>query len=493
MDVLTFHLEIAALSSLVVGLMALRGRLGLGPLYLTLGLLITFVAIGGRMRLLAPVLGETSVPFQSIYYMPLVLEGLVLVYVLEGVGKTRRLIGALAVASLVLFLLRFLLAEHLVASGLDLSQYGRSGWLHPKLLPSLVSTVALSLDGFVIIVAFQALTNFSRAVPTVLALSLALLAGMATDAVVYGGLSGSFDPSVFAGQLVGKLTAGVAAAVPASVYLSWALRRQPELSDGGLMDRGAFEIVRLRSELASVQTALSKTRAEAEHVRQVFSRYVAPDVVEEILDDQHQLNLGGELRDVTIVFSDIRGYSTLSEQMGPEETIELLNQYFAAMSDVIHHFRGTIIEFEGDAILTVFGAPLDQPDHAERAVRAAMMMLEVVDELNMRWDEDGTCRFWRDVGLPTFRVRLGVHSGEVVVGNVGSASRTKYAVIGDTVNTAARVESLNKDLHTTVLISSTTVERLGDVRIPLVDKGEHKVRGRREPVRVYTVRGVGGE
>jgi class 3 adenylate cyclase len=491
-DVLLFNLEIAALSAVLVALFSLRGRFGLGPLFVALGVILGFMAVDGRLGIQAPVLVAGEGRYGSLVNLSLLLTGVVLVYALEGTSQARRLIAGLVLGSIMLHLLREVLAAHLLADGVDTALNGRARWLDPPRYGSFISTLALALDGVVILVVYQGLHNATRRMPVVVSFSLALVAGMVCDAVVFGGFRARLDFEAFAGQFVGKLTAGVAAAIPAALYISAQFRRHPELvGERGLLRRSAFEIVTLKRQLSSMQTALSQTRAEVEHVRQVFGRYVAPDVVDEILSDTTKLKLGGELREVTIVFSDIRGYSTLSENMGPEDTIHLLNEYFAAMSEVLNHFRGTIIEFEGDAILAIFNAPLDQPDHAVRAVKASLMMLEVVDELNRGWDADGTSRHWRAVNIPSFKIRIGVHTGQVVVGNVGSHSHTKYAVIGDAVNTAARVESLNKPLKQSLLISHATVEQLGPLaeRLRLEDLGSHQVKGRREPVQVYTVAG----
>jgi len=489
-DVLLFNLEIVGLSLALVGLHAMRDKWGLAPLYLVLGVTMSFMAIGTKLEILAPVIGGGTARYASLEYLAILLTGMGLVYALEGTREARKVIVAVVIGCALIYAYRVLVMTHLLHSDVDLTLYGREQWGWPGLDTSLISTFALLVDGVAIIVIYQALLRV-KGMPHVAALTTALIAATVVDSLIYGGLSGNLGWVDFSDHLIGKVTAGVAAAVPVATYIAFQFRRTPEQLRDGVLQRGAFEIVQLRRQVEEGKEALVKATAEYENVRGLFSRYVAPDVVNEILADTSKIKLGGELRDVTILFSDIRGYSTLSEKMSPEETIELLNRYFGAMSEVISIYRGTIIEFEGDAILCVFGAPLDQPDHAELAVKASLAMLRRVVSLNEEWDKDGTSELWRSVGLGSFKIRIGVHTGPVVVGNIGSHRRTKYAVIGDTVNTAARVEGLNKELRTTLLITQQTLSQITDEALgplQMEDRGVHNVRGRVEPVHVHAPR-----
>jgi class 3 adenylate cyclase len=487
-SLLLFHLEILGLSGLIVGVYSLKPRLGIAPMYLAIGMMIAFLMLGGRLVVDVPVIGGEVASYTSINHLALILTTMVLIYTLEGTGEARRLIGAIAVASVFLFVLRLLLSSHLNMPGVDLSLYGRERWIGPDVRSNLISTIAFLVDGVAILVVYQALLKRARWLPQVVTLTVAVVAATMTDAVVYGGLSGRLELSELGGHFVAKLTAGIAAAIPAAAYIAYQFRNQPEELRNGVLERGTFSIIALRKKVREVETNLARSRAEYAHVRSVFSRYVVPDVVDEILRDTSQLKLGGQSRVVTILFSDIRGYSTLSEHMSPEETISLLNEYFGAMSDVILAERGTIIEFEGDAILTVFGAPLAQHDHAERALRTALAMFEAVERQNRLWDESGTSRHWKKLFEDSqFQIRIGIHTGPVVVGNIGSEQRTKYAVIGDTVNTTSRVETLNKQLKTTLLLTDATVKAIGPSDFPLKDLGQYHVKGRSEAVHVYTI------
>ena len=233
---------------------------------------------------------------------------------------------------------------------------------------------------------------------------------------------------------------------------------------------------------------MARDLEEREVIRETLGRYVSEEVAEAVLSSAETLQLGGEERVVTVLFSDLRGYSTLSECLSPSEIVTLLNAYLGEMNDVIDDHLGCVIEYLGDAIMAVFGAPNDMPDHAERAVACAVAMRRRFEELNAEWEEDGFARLWRDHGIEALSARIGIHTGVVVAGNLGSASRMKYAVIGDTVNVAARLEQLNKPLETDILISGEVFEGLSDeLKGRAEDMGAHQVKGRQQEVSVYCV------
>src|SRR5215510_11019122 len=190
-------------------------------------------------------------------------------------------------------------------------------------------------------------------------------------------------------------------------------------------------------------------------------------------------DLDGERRQVSILFTDLRGFTTLSERMAPEQMAARLTEYFDAMTSAIFVRRGMVNDFIGDAILLVFGAPLDDPDHAEHAVLSALTMIQTLTKLNERWSTEG---------LPPLRMGVGIHTGEVFAGNVGRAGKVKYAVVGDTVNLASRVEGLNKELGTTMLVTESTYLAAG-LDLEVKDRGLVSVKGREEPVRIYEVLG----
>lgn len=226
---------------------------------------------------------------------------------------------------------------------------------------------------------------------------------------------------------------------------------------------------------------------EREQIRQVFGRYVSEDVAKKLLADGGERTRRGELREVTVLFSDLRGYSTLSEQLSPQQILALMNEYLELMNRVIANHGGCIIEYTGDGVLAVFGAPNDLDDHPEQAVRAAFAMRDSLAALNIRWEHDGTAKLWREHGIAHISARIGLHTGPVVAGSLGSKVRMKYTILGDSVNVAARLEGMNKELGSDILASETVVQRLPpDLQARSTPRGEHLVKGRQQPVKLYS-------
>jgi class 3 adenylate cyclase len=217
---------------------------------------------------------------------------------------------------------------------------------------------------------------------------------------------------------------------------------------------------------------------ERERERDIFGRVVSPEVREKLLNGR--LQLGGETIWIATLFSDIRSFSTISEQMSPQEVVTLLNEYLSEMTDAIRPWEGYINNFIGDAIVAVFGAPIDQPDKEWRAVAAALAMRKRLDELNQRRVTRGEAAIDNGVGIST---------GEAVAGQIGSLERLMYTVIGDSVNVAARLESMTKDYpEHPILINGQTAEALkGREDLKLKSLGPLTVKGRAEPVDVYAV------
>ncbi len=226
---------------------------------------------------------------------------------------------------------------------------------------------------------------------------------------------------------------------------------------------------------------------EREFLRETFGRYVSKDVARVVMAAGVP-DLGGEERVVTIVFIDLKDYTTISEHLSPVQMVEMLNRYIGAMSEVIDRHRGCVIEFLGDAILAVFGAPQYFIEHAEEAVKCAAGMRDRLDELNQEWGDLGLASQWQRNGVNRIQARIGIHTGTVVAGNLGGPARMKYAVIGDSVNVAARLEGLNKELGTSILLSEDVKSRLSNEWFErLTDHGEHSVKGRSQKVRVYSL------
>jgi adenylate cyclase len=226
---------------------------------------------------------------------------------------------------------------------------------------------------------------------------------------------------------------------------------------------------------------------EREYIRGIFGRYVSEGVARAVLDTKDGANLGGEERVVTVLFGDIRSYATISERLGPGQVVAMLNDYMGAMGEIVDAEGGVVIEFLGDAILAVFGAPQHDEHHAEKAVAAARKMDARLTELNRDWEKTGLAKLWKDAGIDELSLRIGIHTGRVVAGNMGGVARVKYAVIGDAVNVASRVEGLNNLLGTRILATQATIDALSpEAKRDAFPKGEHPLKGREQTVNVYT-------
>lgn len=212
-----------------------------------------------------------------------------------------------------------------------------------------------------------------------------------------------------------------------------------------------FPVLMARVSAQLERMALHKELAQKNaFIRQVFGRYLSDQVVTELLETPEGLALGGSTRPVTILMSDLRGFSAISEQVSPDKVVRMLNHYLGVMADIIARYGGTIDEFIGDAILAIFGAPVAHDDDPLRAVACAAEMQQAMGEVN---------RFALSEGLPKLQMGIGVHTGEVVVGNIGSATRAKYGVVGSNVNLAGRVESCT--VGGQVLVTQMTAEATG--------------------------------
>ena len=210
-------------------------------------------------------------------------------------------------------------------------------------------------------------------------------------------------------------------------------------------------------------------------IKNAFKQYLSPAVIEELIQHPENLKLGGERRLLSIFFSDLEGFTGISEGLEPEVLTALLNDYLSAMTDIIHEEGGTVDKYEGDAIIAFWNAPLLQPDHARRCVSAAMRCQGRLSEMRPMFRE----RIGRDL-----KMRIGINSGPAIVGNMGSHNRFDYTMIGDAVNLAARLEGINKQFGTYTMISQSTVEQM-DGAFPVRELSRVAVVGRKEPVVVY--------
>jgi adenylate cyclase len=218
---------------------------------------------------------------------------------------------------------------------------------------------------------------------------------------------------------------------------------------------------------------------EKKKVRGAFQYYLTASVVNEILKDPSKLKLGGDKKNLSVMFSDIRGFTSISEKLTPEELVHLLNEYLTAMTDVVFKYDGLLDKYIGDAIMAVFGAPLDQPDHALRACRTGIEMVSELRRLREKWAAEG----WPDINIG-----VGINTGDMVVGNMGSQMRFDYTVMGDSVNLASRLEGTNKEYGTNIIISEFTYEIVkNDILCREMDAV--RVKGKKLPVRIFELLG----
>ncbi len=278
---------------------------------------------------------------------------------------------------------------------------------------------------------------------------------------------------------------GIGGAVGLSTVLSRPILRLVEGTRA--IAAGDFQIalaIPSRDELGVLTESfnrMAKSLREKEMIKRAFSRYVAREVVDEILKDPEHLVLKGERRDVTVLFCDMRGFTTLSERLSPEEVVLLLNQFYTLMIDTTFKHDGTLDKFLGDGVMAVFGAPIPHPDHSFQAIRAALAMQAGVAALSEKRVSEGKA---------PVAIGVGISAGEVVAGTVGTEDRMEYTVVGDSVNLAARLESDAKPGQ--ILISQRTYEKVHG-RIEARSLGMLKVKGKEVLVEAYEVLGAAPE
>jgi len=212
---------------------------------------------------------------------------------------------------------------------------------------------------------------------------------------------------------------------------------------------------------------------EKKVIQNMFSNYVSKSVVEELIKHPEKLELGGEDKEITVLFSDIRGFTTLSEKLAPQELVAHLNEYLSAMTDIIFKYEGTLDKYVGDEIMAFWNAPVEQPNHAELACLTALEMMEKLHELNENWPED-----------KRLNIGIGINTGIMTVGNMGSKSRMDYTLMGDNVNLGARLEGTNKIYGTNIIISEYTYEKVKD-KFLCRELDNIRVKGKHKPVKIY--------
>lgn len=214
-----------------------------------------------------------------------------------------------------------------------------------------------------------------------------------------------------------------------------------------------------------------------EKIKQAMGKYLSQDVMKNVVRNIDDLKLGGKRAIVTVLFSDIRGFTSLSEKMSAEEVSMILNEYFAEMEPIITKYNGVINKFIGDAVMAIFGEPIQDINHAQNAVKCAYEMLKKVEYLREKWLFEGK---------PKIEIGVGINTGEVFIGNIGTETRMEYTVIGDTVNLASRIESYNKVYKTNLLVSSSTYASIADIA-DVIKISEVQIRGKAKKMNIYEV------
>ena len=214
-----------------------------------------------------------------------------------------------------------------------------------------------------------------------------------------------------------------------------------------------------------------------EKIKQAMGKYLSQDVMKNVVRNIDDLKLGGKRAVVTVLFSDIRGFTSLSEKMSAEEVSMILNEYFAEMEPIISKYNGVINKFIGDAVMALFGEPIQDSNHAQNAVKCAYEMLKKVEYLREKWLFEGK---------PKIEIGVGINTGEVFIGNIGTETRMEYTVIGDTVNLASRIEGYNKVYKTNLLVSSSTYEYISGIA-DVIKISEVQIRGKSKKMNIYEV------
>jgi adenylate cyclase len=245
-----------------------------------------------------------------------------------------------------------------------------------------------------------------------------------------------------------------------------------------------FKLERALKDKKTLSTLLSHTSEDLEKsselIKKMFGRYLSTEVMNTLLEDPSALELGGEKRKVTIMMTDLRGFTALSERLKPEQVVQLLNAYFEVMVDVVLQYNGTINEIIGDALLIIFGAPQEMSDRAKRAIACAIEMQNAMVKVNQKN---------REQGLPDLEMGIGLNETEVIVGNIGSSKRSKYAVVGSGVNMTSRIESYS--VGGQILISESVRQEAGDI-LRIDAQRDVLPKGAETPLRIYEVGGIAG-
>ncbi len=243
----------------------------------------------------------------------------------------------------------------------------------------------------------------------------------------------------------------------------------------GIFNEDDFNFMTVFAHEVAIAMENARLENEKNYIHEILKQYVSPDVADEIIKNGLDIDLMGENRDITVLFVDIRGFTTLSETEAPHKLVSQLNEFFKAVSGIIFSKRGTVFKFLGDGMMAGWGAPVEDPQKNEHALSAGLEILSLISSMNNRWHEKNK---------PCFKIGIGIHSGTAMTGIIGCSRRKEYSILGDVVNTASRLESLNKEYGSEMIVSESALkgtslavffERIGNVTL----------RGKKESICVY--------
>ena len=289
--------------------------------------------------------------------------------------------------------------------------------------------------------------------------------------------------AIFSGFIVQKLSSrkSLATAILGFVFINL-LAFYLFIFHSVWLEQMGINLALLLPSVTIISIKLISEESQKKFIKGAFSRYIAPDVIDQIMQNPESLQLGGENRRITIFFSDVAGFSTISEKLSPPDLVALLNEYLSEMTDIIISHGGTIDKYEGDAIMAFYGAPQPYIDHELRACKAAIDMKKKLREMQEKW---------RSIGQHELFVRMGMNTGLAVVGNMGSKMRMDYTAMGDSVNLASRLEGANKWYNTTAMISENTYNNVKD-HVDVRKLDTIRVIGKTEPIVIYELLGMKG-
>jgi adenylate cyclase len=373
------------------------------------------------------------------------------------------------------------------AVALDLLAY--AGWVQTTLTPPSGLTIAidavfLSFAAAVLLVArrpgYRPVFKY-----IVVTLDFAIIAIVVTldPSIARGGAAGDWSSLVallfiFWLNLL-RFSIGAtayAAALALALFITFGWLAPPHPNELGAMTAGLVMLLLIGLSL----TRSNRAMLEEATTKQMMERYLPPQLVGRLFSGGASLEPGGEARTLTLLFADIRGFTTIAERLPAEAVVDLLNAALSRLSDAVFAHSGTLDKFTGDGLMAIFGAPVAQPDDAARAVAAGLAMLEAIRDLDAQ----------QPAGAPRLAIGVGIHTGEAIVGNIGSARRLDYTAIGDAVNLASRVEGLTKELGAPLLLSRATRDAAlaapGAAPLHFTAAGEAPVKGRSRPVELFT-------